>query len=105
MKVMFTPVEIHKYIKAITYLEKSHTCNRNWKQSMIPTPNLFSVVRAYLCCFCQSNQTSCSCPAVIFWVLQIMLCLSHSWFGNSEFSKYFNTLWTGIFSSIFIINH
>ena len=70
MKFMFMSVEMHKYIKEITYLEKSHTCNRNWKQRMIPTPNLFSVVQACLCCFHQSNQTCCSHSSVISRVLQ-----------------------------------
>jgi len=35
MKSMLKSVEIQKYIKDTTYLEKSHICNRNWKQSMI----------------------------------------------------------------------
>lgn len=45
MKSMLKSVEIHKYIKDTTYLEKSHTCNRNRKQSKIQTRNLFSVVQ------------------------------------------------------------
>jgi hypothetical protein len=58
---MFMHVELHKCIKAIIYLAKSHSCTTNLQQAAMTVKYGFPFCRfSYLCCFSHCNLTSFS---------------------------------------------